>query len=285
MTLQTIYEEGAGLLEKAGVSEAALDARILLEHVTGCTRNDLLVHGDREIAGDQYAEYLKLVNERATRIPLQYLTGQQNFMGLDFKVSRDTLIPRQDTEILTEEVLRYFHDGMRILDLCTGTGCILISLLHYTNDCSGVGTDLAPGAVRIAKENAERLLGEKARRADFLQGDLFEGVKGKFEIIVSNPPYIPTEVIGSLEPEVRDHEPMTALDGEADGLAFYRRIIPGSMDYLAGGGMLFLEIGYDQGPDVKALMEEAGFLEVSVVQDYAGLDRVVLGTRPTPGLA
>jgi release factor glutamine methyltransferase len=285
MTLQSVYEEGVALLEKAGVAEASLDARILLEHVTGCTRNDLLVHGDREIAGDQYAEYLKLVNERATRIPLQYLTGQQNFMGLDFKVSRDTLIPRQDTEILTEEVLRYFHDGMRILDLCTGTGCILISLLHYSNDCSGVGTDLAPGAVKTARENADKLLGENADRAEFLLGDLFEGVDGKFEIVVSNPPYIPTEIIGSLEPEVRDHEPMAALDGEADGLAFYRRIIPGALDYLAGGGMLFLEIGYDQGPDVKALMEEAGYLEVSVVQDYAGLDRVVLGTRPTTGLA
>ncbi len=285
MTLQKVYEVGTAALEEAGIEEAALDAQILLEHVTGCSKNDLLVHGDREISGDQRTKYEEVVKKRAERIPLQYLTGFRNFMGLDFAVSRDTLIPRQDTEILAEEVLKNLHDGMRILDLCTGTGCILISLLHYSNDCSGVGTDLVPGAVEIARQNAKYLLEEKADRAVFLQGDLFEGVEGKFEIIVSNPPYIPSSVIGELEPEVRDHEPMTALDGDKDGLAFYRRIIPQALDYLPGGGMLFLEIGYDQGADVKALMEEAGYLEVTVTKDYAGLDRVVYGTRPTPGLA
>ncbi len=285
MTLQRVYEVGVAALEESGIEEASLDAQILLEHVTGCSKNDLLAHGDREISTDQRAKYEELVKKRAERIPLQYLTGFRNFMGLDFAVSRDTLIPRQDTEILAEEVLKNLHDGMRILDLCTGTGCILISLLHYSNDCSGVGTDLVPGAVEIAKQNAKYLLEEKADRAVFLQGDLFEGAQGKFEIIVSNPPYIPSSVIGELEPEVRDHEPMTALDGDKDGLAFYRRIIPQALDYLPGGGMLFLEIGYDQGADVKALMEEAGYLEVTVTKDYSGLDRVVYGTRPTPGLA
>ena len=296
---EELYRLGKGELESAGISEAELDARLLLEHVCGTNRNDLLVHGDREVAAAEQNVYERLLAGRKERIPLQQLTGRQEFMGLEFAVNEHVLIPRQDTEILVEEVLRNLYDGMRILDLCTGSGCILISLLHYSNDCEGVGTDISAEALDVARQNAQKLLGIQAGAGDvltfhgteesaenrdgrisFIQGDLFEKVEGKFDIIVSNPPYICRNVIETLMPEVREHEPLLALDGGEDGISFYRRIMEECGSYLCGGGMLFLEIGYDQAADVRKLMEDAGFLEVSVVTDYGGQDRVVYGTKP-----
>lgn len=279
MNYRTIYEFGREVLSGENVPDAELDARLLLEYVCGTDRNTLLAHGERRVAMEERLRYERLIRLRLERIPLQYLTGTQNFMGLDFTVNSHVLIPRQDTEILAEEVLRYLHDGMRVLDLCTGSGCILISLLHYTNDCIGVGTDLSSEALEVAQENAERLLTEPARQWQFLQSNLFEKVEGKFECIVSNPPYIRSGDIDGLMPEVRDYEPRMALDGHEDGLYFYRTIIAKSPEHLAGGGMLALEIGCDQAADVSALMERQGFREVRVVRDYAGLDRVVTGIR------
>ena len=286
MTYGEVYEEGKKRLTEAAIEEAALDARLLLEHICGTDRNTLLAHGDKPVTEEDRLCYQELINRRASRIPLQQLTGVQNFMGLDFLVNEHVLIPRQDTEFLVEEVLKNLHDGMRVLDLCTGTGCILISLLRYTNDCQGLGVDISPEALAVAEKNARRLLTENEDSVDserrgclqFLESDLFEQVEGIFDIIVSNPPYIPTEVIDTLMPEVREHEPRLALDGSEDGLLFYRRIIEGSRAHLKGGGMLFFEIGYDQGAAVRELMEQAGFLEVQVTKDYAGLDRVVSGT-------
>lgn len=279
MTYRECYEEGRIALAAAEVPEADLDARLLLEHVCGTDRNTLLAHGDREVTVQEQQLYEKMIAGRRERVPLQHLTGSQNFMGLDFIVNEHVLIPRQDTEILAEEVLKELHDGMRILDMCTGSGCILISLMHYSNGCSGTGTDISAEALAVARENAARLLGEdKLQKLELIQGDLFENVAGKYEIIVSNPPYIQREVIPGLMPEVREHEPVTALDGGEDGLDFYRRIVAEGRQYLSGGGMLFFEIGYDQGTSVKRLMEESGFAEVRIIQDYAGLDRVVWGT-------
>jgi len=186
------------------------------------------------------------------------------------------LCPRPDTEILVEEVLRNLHDGMGILDLCTGSGCILLSLLHYSNDCHGVGTDISEAALQVARENAARFHEE---RACFLQGDLFEKVEGGFEIIVSNPPYVPTAEIEGLMPEVRDHEPHIALDGREDGLFFYRKITKEAIKYLPGGGMLFYEVGIGQAETVKRIMEGHGFREIKVIKDYAGIDRVVYGEK------
>ena len=277
MTYAETYRQGVIRLESVEVPEAALDARLLLEYVCDTNRNTLLVHGDREVTDVEAARYEEVLAVRAKRIPIQQIMGVQEFMGLEFAVNEHVLIPRQDTEILVEEVLKHLHDGMKILDMCTGSGCILTSLLHYSNDCSGVGADLSAEALTVARSNAEKLLPAE-KSVEFIQSDLFEQVTGKFEIIVSNPPYIRPDVIETLMPEVRDHEPMMALDGGADGLDFYREIVSGSKEYLAGGGMLFFEIGYDQGEDVKTLMEQAGFAEVNVVQDYAGLDRVVYGT-------
>ncbi len=297
MTYRELYQWAKGRLEEAGIPEAELDARLLMEHVCGISRNDLLVHGDKPVKARDQERYERLIARRRERIPLQQLTGVQEFMGLEYEINEHVLIPRQDTEILVEEALRNLYDGMRILDLCTGSGCILISLLHYSNDCQGVGADISSKALEVARRNGEKLLGrsvcswrqeegvteegsveDRAGRISFVEGDLFEVVEGKFDMIVSNPPYIPTEVIHTLMPEVREHEPLLALDGGGDGLFFYRRIVEECRGHLLGGGMLFLEIGYDQAEAVRGLMEKAGFLEINVVRDYAGLNRVVYGT-------
>lgn len=279
MTYRECYEQGCRTLQAAGIEEAALDARLLLEAVCGTDRNDLLVHGEQPVSPEAEEKYLNWIRQRAEHIPLQQLTGEQDFMGLTFSVNEHVLIPRQDTEILVEEVLKELHDGMRVLDMCTGSGCILLSLLHYSNDCEGLGVDLSAEALEVAGRNVLKVLTpEKAEHAHFLQSNLFEKVEGKFEIIVSNPPYIASAEVEKLMPEVRNHEPRMALDGTEDGLYFYRRIIEEAGKHLVSSGMLFFEIGYDQGQAVSELMRTEGYCEVQVVQDYAGLDRVVLGT-------
>ena len=279
MQYAKLYQIGKEQLQKAGITDAELDARLLLEFICHTDRNALYAHGDQEIEDEKMQDFLQLIEKRAVHIPLQHLTGEQNFMGLDFLVNEHVLIPRQDTEILVEEVLKELHDGMRILDMCTGSGCILLSLLHYSNDCEGLGVDLSAEALKVAGRNALKVLTpEKAEHAHFLQSDLFEKVEGKFEIIVSNPPYIASAEVEKLMPEVRDHEPRMALDGTEDGLYFYRRIIEEAGKHLVSSGMLFFEIGYDQGQAVSELMRAQGYREVQVAQDYAGLDRVVFGT-------
>ena len=274
MQYQKLYRMGKDRLTEAKIPEAELDARLLLEEVCGTDRNDLLVHGDKEIPPEQCDRYVEYIQRRQKREPLQQITGYQEFMGLRFKVTPDVLIPRQDTEILVEEVMRYVHDGMHILDMCTGSGCILLSLLKYSNDCEGTGCDISEPALIVAEENAKEL----SLNASFVQSNLFENISGKYEFIVSNPPYIPTGVIPTLMEEVRDHEPVSALDGREDGLYFYREIVEKAGEYLYPGGMLFFEIGYDQAEKVSSLMQEAGYQEVTVCKDLAGLDRVVYGT-------
>ena len=276
MNYRQVYELGKSRLEEADVAEAALDARILLEHVCGTSRNDLLVHGDREVAEAQIDQYIECISRRQSREPLQHITGVQDFMGLEFAVNEHVLIPRQDTEILVEEVMKDEFDGSCILDMCTGSGCILISLLHYSNWCKGVGVDISSAALAVAKENANKLLPEE-KRPVFVESNLFEAVEGTFDIIVSNPPYIRTKVIENLMPEVKDYEPMQALDGYEDGLYFYRRIVEEAGEYLNKDGRLYFEIGHDQGAEVSELMKSAGYELVRVVKDYAGLDRVVCG--------
>lgn len=275
MQYAKLYQIGKEQLQKAGITDAELDARLLLEFICHTDRNALYAHGDQEIEDEKMQDFLQLIEKRAVHIPLQHLTGEQNFMGLDFLVNEHVLIPRQDTEILVEEIMRDLHDGVRILDMCTGSGCILLSLLHYSNDCSGVGVDVSEDALAVARQNADRLA---EKQAVFIQSDLFEKVEGSFDLIVSNPPYIRSQEIAGLMPEVREHEPHLALDGKNDGLHFYREIIKGAMPHLKRGGQLFFEIGYDQGEAVQALLAANGYTEIAVVKDYAGLDRVVYGT-------
>lgn len=273
MKYQEIYAWGVSQLKEAGIAEASLDARLLLEEVCGTDRNFLLAHGEEEVSGQQKECYENNIAKRQKHIPLQHILGYQEFMGIRFEVTPDVLVPRQDTEILVEEVMRFLHDGMRILDLCTGSGCILLSLLNYSNDCAGIGCDISEKALAVAEKNAKKLKQE----AVFVQSDLFEKIEGKFEIIVSNPPYIPTEVIPTLMEEVKNHEPITALDGREDGLYFYREIINQAGNYLYPEGKLFFEIGCDQAESVGSLLKEAGFIHITVCRDLAGLNRVVWG--------
>ena len=273
MTYRELFEYGKKQLEDAGIEEAALDARLLLEYICHTDRNALLVHGDSVRSNLEEQFYRMVIEKRAQRIPLQHITGQQEFMGLTFKVNEHVLIPRQDTEILVEEAMRYLSDGMRILDICTGSGCILLSLLKCSNECEGLGVDISDDALAVARENAQNL----GLETEFRHSDLLEKVEGKFDMIVSNPPYIETTVIDTLMPEVREHEPMLALDGREDGLYFYRRIVEQCTSYMTRGARLFFEIGYDQGEAVKDMMIHKGFCEVEIIKDYAGLDRVVTG--------
>lgn len=275
-TYKDWYQWGQQELLTVGIEEAALDARLLLEYICRTDRNTLLVHGDRSLSPFEEQMYQNSIATRKNRIPLQHITGEQEFMGLTFRVNEKVLIPRQDTEILVEEALRFLKDGDRILDVCTGSGCILLSLLHYSNECHGVGVDLSEDALAIAKENGERLEEE----AEWVCSDMLKALpKQTFELIVSNPPYIPTQVIPTLMEEVKSHEPYMALDGKEDGLYCYRKLVEQCPDYLAKEGILLVEIGYDQAEAVSKLFSEAGFTDVTVMKDLAGLDRVVVGRK------
>lgn len=279
MEYGALYRLGVEKLKEAQIKEAELDARLLLEEVCGTNRNDLLVHEKNPVSEENYNCYVNYIEKRSQHIPLQHILGYQEFMGLHFVVTPDVLIPRQDTETLVEEVMRFLHDGMRILDVCTGSGCILLSLLKYSNDCKGTGCDLSEKAVSVAEENA-RALGISA---EFVQSDLFENIRGRYEIIVSNPPYIASEEIPALMEEVREHDPLMALDGGKDGLYFYREIIKQAGDYLYPGGMLFFEIGCGQAADVSGYMRQAGYQDITICKDLSGLDRVVSGVYKGKG--
>ena len=306
--LKTAYAEGTEILKDAGITEYMLDAWYLLEYVTGVTKARYYMDPDRLMESEVYETYLECIQKRATHIPLQHITGVQEFMGLEFAVNEHVLIPRQDTEVLVEETLEVLkrksrkpseslekfrsttgetkkkdaadpEDSIELLDLCTGSGCILISLLYYMNKAgqkiSGTGADISEEALKVAEKNL-RLL-EDEERPTLVRGDLFEHLSGTYDVIVSNPPYIRTAEIEKLEEEVKLHDPFGALDGKEDGLYFYRKIIEESRLHLKKQGQLLFEIGYDQGEAVSKLMKNAGFEQVYVKKDLAGLDRVVSG--------
>lgn len=273
MTLREAWNLGKKRLTAAEVPDADLDAWYLLEWCTGVSRSHYLAYPDEIISHDQEEQYRASLVKRERRIPLQQITGEQEFMGLSFYVNEHVLIPRQDTEILVEETARFLKDGMQFLDLCTGSGCILLSLLHLKPGAEGTGADLSPEALKVAEKNRERL----GAKAALIQSDLFDKIEGAFDVIVSNPPYIKRAEIETLMDEVRLHEPYMALDGHEDGLYFYRKIAEEAPKYLRAGGGLFLEIGCDQGACVAELLRQQGFADVKVVKDLAGLDRVVEG--------
>lgn len=273
LTLQMIYKEGMETLEHAGIPDAKLDAWYLLEYVTGISRASYFGDPKREVPKEQAESYREVILRRAGHIPLQHITGEQEFMGYSFLVNPDVLVPRQDTETLTEEALKFTEPGMKVLDLCTGSGCILISLMKKCHGLTGTGCDISEKALKTARENGRRLQVE----ASWIQSDLFEQISERFDLIVSNPPYIRTGVIEELQEEVRLHDPWIALDGKKDGLYFYRRIIAESTGYIRDNGALMFEIGHDQAEDVVRLMEEAGYTQIRVKKDLAGLDRVVTG--------
>ena len=273
MTLKQAYEYGLEQLNNAGIEDALLDAWYLLEYATGISRAMYYVRENEELSPEQEKAYVGYIETRVSHIPLQHITGVQEFMGMEFYVNEHVLIPRQDTEVLVESVLEELKSGMEILDMCTGSGCILLSLCKLKKNIKGTGVDVSEKALEVAGKNVEKI----GIDVTLIQSDLFEEVVGKYDVIVSNPPYIRTSVIEELEEEVKFHDPFIALDGKEDGLFFYRKIVAESAVFLKEGGRLYFEIGHDQGEDVKILMEEAGFQEVSVKKDLAGLDRVVFG--------
>lgn len=284
LELRNLYKEGAELLKEAGIEEADLDAWYLLEHVTGISKAFFYADPFRKLSEEEALVYEGLIESRAKRIPLQHLTGVQDFMGYTFQVNEHVLIPRQDTECLVEEALKVLRPKMKVLDMCTGSGCILISLLkmakerYYMTGLLGVGVDISEEALKVSQKNADALL--LPGTIHLYRGDLFDALKEdgeKFDLIISNPPYICTEEIEKLQDEVKLHDPYIALDGKEDGLYFYRKIITDSVNFLTTGGWLLFEIGYDQGISVPELMKEAGFEEIHVKKDLAGLDRVVIG--------
>ena len=288
-TLTGLLKKGQEILAQAGIEEAGLDARLLLEYITGKSRAYYLAHGEECVTKETADRYLELVTGRSQHIPLQHLTHQAFFMGYEFYVNQNVLIPRQDTETLVEEALKCMNSMKEpeILDMCTGSGCILISLLLEREDAKGAGADISPEALAVAKKNAKDLGVEK--RAEFVESDTFSapyfykkgGKEGeKYDILISNPPYIATEEIETLMEEVRLHDPRGALDGREDGLYFYRNITAEAGKYLRPGGWLLYEIGCTQGAAVSGMMKTAGFEQVQVIKDLPGLDRVVIGQKP-----
>lgn len=272
MNYSQAYKELLNELKIAEVPDAETDLRLLFEYMLNKDRNFLLVHGNDEITVDDFDIIKAAVNKRKSRIPLQHITGIQEFMGIPFSVNENVLIPRFDTECLVEEVLTECCDGAKILDVCTGSGCILLSIMKYKNDIEGYGIDISEKALDVAKENAEKLL----LSPTFIQSNMFENLSEKgFDFILSNPPYIKKSDIDSLTPEVKDYDPMLALDGGEDGLDFYRIIAEEAKKYLKIGGRLFLEIGNDQGSSVSELLRENGYKNIKVIKDYAGNDRIV----------
>lgn len=236
------------------------------------------MHMEDDLPEEQLSEYEITLRKRAEHIPLQYIIGETEFMGLKFKVNSNVLIPRQDTETLVEEALKIVQPGMRVLDLCTGSGCVIVSILHNAGGnaggVKGYAVDISKQALIVAKENAK----QNDVTVNFERSDLFDNVTGKFDVIVANPPYIPTAEIAKLMPEVRDFEPTEALDGKEDGLYFYRKMVEQCGNYLNPGGKILFEIGHDQGDAVSGLLRDAGFYDVGIVKDLARHDRVVTGT-------
>lgn len=274
MTYRELLEEGESCLIKAGIIEAKIEARVLLEVATGLSLTAYFLREKDRVNQDESSTFFSLIEKREKRLPLSYITGLRCFMGRDFFVNEAVLIPRQDTEVLVEEVIKE-SPGKKVLDLCTGSGCIAISVMAEGEPESVIATDISEAALEVAKKNLWLLSSEQRERFSLRQGDLFLAVNQKVDLIVSNPPYIETTVIEELEPEVRDFEPRLALDGSEDGLFFYKKIIKEAPDFLEEGGRLFFEIGYHQAEAVSNLLREKGFKEIHVIKDLSGLDRVV----------
>jgi len=286
-TYMDLYEEGKKRLSAAYIREYEIDARYLLLFVYGIDMNEMLMNyaspfTERE--ADLVPVYLDAVTKRADRIPLQHITHVQNFCGYDFSVNEKVLVPRQDTEILVMEAVKELRTRIKqkqnpgektewgLLDLCTGSGCIAVTMKKEIPSLSVTASDISEEALAVAEENAKN----NDASITFLQSDMYDGLgEKKFDVILCNPPYIRSGVIDLLDPEVKDHEPRIALDGDADGLKFYRILSSETMRHLNPGGRIFFEIGFDQAEDVTQLLKAAGFIDREVIKDFSGLDRVI----------
>jgi len=271
-SLKGLLADGAKMLTQAGIDEAELDAGYILEYITGLNSAQYFIHSEDIIEKNKAEEFFRLIERRSKRIPLSYVIGTRDFFGLTFKVDENVLIPEQETELLVEEVIKH-SEGKSVLDMCTGSGCIAISIALFGNPSKVAASDISEKALEVARENAKSL---KAGEISFIQGDMFENVTDKFDIIVSNPPYIETGEIDELMPEVRDYIPRLALDGDIDGLKFYRIISKEAVKKLNKNGRIFYEIGYNQSRAVASILLENGFTDVKIMKDYSGLDRIVM---------
>lgn len=289
MKMRILIKEGEYRLSRAGCMDAKLDAEELFCFLTGLDRVGIFLRAQEEVDKETEEQYMELIERRAQRIPLQHITGVQEFMGYKFKVSPDVLVPRQDTEILVTEAARIIREERRaepsffrrirgdrewkVLDLCCGSGAIGISLAKICDNAAVTMTDISDKALEIARENADSL----RVGVEILQGDMFEPVKGrKFDMIVTNPPYIRTNMIALLQEEVKEHEPVMALDGGRDGLDYYRTIVARAARYLRPEGYLIMEIGYDQGEILRKMLKDSGaYRPAEVLKDLPGRDRVV----------
>lgn len=281
VSIRETLAAATGSLRKAGIEGPRLDAEVLLAFVLQATRTSLYINMDKIISGSDRARYNSYVERRLTGEPVAYITGEREFMSLVFRVDRNVLIPRPETEVLVEEALAI--KPLRIIDVGTGSGAIAVSLAYYLPESLVTATDLSPDALRIAAANAQSNgVGDKIT---FLQGDLLEPLDypecyGKFNLITANLPYIPSSEVENLSVDVRQFEPLTALDGGADGLHYYRRLGPGAYRLLKSNGTLLLEIGYDQYAVVKDFLTGLGYANIMVIKDLAGLDRIVKATKP-----
>lgn len=277
-TLREAERRGAEILAAAGREEAAQTARLLLCHLLNFNFTDYVLAREDLLSPLDAARYEELLTRRASGVPLQYLTREQNFCGLSLYVDERVLIPRQDTECLVEEVLRDGAGG-DLLDLCTGSGCIPLALLKHGNFSCALGADISVEALAVAEINRART----GLALSLRQSDLFSEIPERFDVITANPPYIESAEIETLSVEVRDHEPRLALDGAADGLAFYRRLAAESGAHLKPGGRLYLEIGMSQGAAVASLLKAAAFSDIQIIRDLAGRDRIVKGSMHAGG--
>lgn len=278
LSRKALLQNGILRLQKAGIEDAATDAWLIYEAVFQCNRAEHFLYCDEMASVSRSNEFSALIKERLKRIPVQQLLHQAWFYGRVFYVDEHVLIPRQDTETLVEAVLERISPADRILDLCTGSGCILLTILaeqkRSGEDC--VGIDLSEQALAVARKNASHL----KIHAQLIQSDLFENIEGRFDVITANPPYIKSDVIDTLEPEVSEHESRLALDGAEDGLAFYRRIAACAAEYLNPEGILAMEIGYDQGAAVMEILASHQWNQIECKKDPGGNDRVILAKCP-----
>ncbi|AYD02669.1 peptide chain release factor N(5)-glutamine methyltransferase [Neorhizobium sp. NCHU2750] len=269
-------------LSKAGFTDAAMEARILIGGLLDLSSTQVFVGGDRVLSDGEIAEIEKAAARRLKHEPVHRILGKREFHGLDLLLSKETLEPRPDTEVLVETLITHARmlerRDLRILDLGTGTGAIILALLDALPDATGVASDISEDALRTARENAARL--GLSERFQAVSSHWFDKIEGRFDIIVSNPPYIRSDVIPELEPEVRCFDPLAALDGGVDGLDAYREIAGRVSEFLETGGYVGVEIGFDQKVTVTALFADAGFELVEAQRDYGGNDRALIFTRP-----
>lgn len=273
--LREVYTEGKNRLQKAGVQSYEFDARQLLFFVFSIDANQYLLNQSMPLSEEEEKKvnsYFEAIQKRSEKIPLQYITGEQNFCGLDFYVNENVLIPRLDTEVLVEKILEYEEPGQRVMDMCTGSGCIAITL-QKLGGFQVMAVDISEEVLTLARKNAQR----NQAQVTFFQSNMFEQLSNtsKVDAIVSNPPYIESKVVDELDDEVKKYEPRLALDGMEDGLHFYRILAREGKRFLNEGGRLYVEIGFDQAEAVKEIFGAQGFLDIQVYKDLAGLDRVV----------